>query len=146
MEFRSTDKMTGSNKVRFEILANNSFREDADRPRVALLCADGKYKTADFDPGGRLAPPNRPGFWGQPQLDVMVRVDDVHYHKGWNWVLGRFLSMNKGTVRGMIDAEVFNVRLPTQSGKQIAEFSPSGLDLNRVRQACDLTPKKPSTD
>ncbi len=147
LEFHSTDKMTGAKKVRFEILSDNYFREDPEyKPRVNLSCNDGKLKWADFNPGVRLAPPNRPGFWGQPQLEVMVRVDDAHYFKGWNWMRGRFLSMDKGTVRGLIGAKVFKVELPTRSGRQIAEFSPGGLNLDRVKQACDLTPKKPSSD
>jgi hypothetical protein len=147
LEFHSSDKMTGAKKVRFEIQADNYFREDPEyKPRVNLSCNDGKLKWADFNPGVRLAPPNRPGFWGQPQLEVMVRVDDAHYFKGWNWMRGRFLSMDKGTVRGMIGSKVFKVELPTRSGRQIAEFSPAGLNLDRIKQACDLTPKKPSTD
>ena len=147
LEFHSTDKMTGANDVRFELQSNNYFREDPDyKPRVVLFCSSGKLKLADFNPGVRLPPPNRPGFWGQPQLQVMVRVDDTHYFKGWNWMRGHFLSMDKGTARGLIGAQVFNVELPTRSGRQIAEFSPAGLNLDRVRQACDLTPKKPSRD
>ncbi len=147
LEFHSTDKMTGAKKVRFEIQSDNYFREDPEyKPRVDLFCHDGKLKLADFNPGVRLAPPNRPGFWGQPQLEVMVRVDDVHYFKGWNWMRGHFLSMDKGTVRGMIGAQVFKVELPTRSGRQIAEFSPGGLNVDRIKQACDLTPKKPSKD
>jgi hypothetical protein len=147
LEFHSTDKMTGANDVRFELRSDNYFREDPDyKPRVVLFCSNGKLKLADFNPGVRLPPPNRPGFWGQPQLQVMVRIDDTHYFKGWNWMRGHFLSMDKGTVRGMIGAQVFNVELPTRSGRQIAEFSPGGLNLDRVRQACDLTPKKPSKD
>ena len=147
LEFNSTDKMTGEKQVRFELQSDNYFREDPQyRPRVNLVCRDGKLKWADFNPGVRLAPPNRPGFWGQPQLDVMVRVDDAHYHKGWNWERGRFLSMDKGTVRGMIGAQIFKVELRTRSGRQIAEFSPGGLNLDRIKEACDLTPKKPSKD
>ncbi len=147
LEFHSTDKMTGANDVRFELQSDNYFREDPDyRPRVVLFCSNGKLKLADFNPGVRLPRPNRPGFWGQPQLEVMVRIDDSHYFKGWNWMRGHFLSMDKGTVRGLIGAQVFNVELPTRSGRQIAEFSPGGLNLDRVRQACDLTPKKPSKD
>lgn len=147
LEFHSTDKMTGAKKVRFELQSDNYFREDPNyKPRVNLFCSDGKLKFAEFNPGVRLAPPNRPGFWGQPQLEVMVRVDDVHYFKGWNWMRGHFLSMDKGTTRGLIGAQVFKVELATRSGRQIAEFSPSGLDLNRVKKGCDLTPKKPSGD
>jgi len=148
LEFASTDKMTGANKVRFQLQSDNYFREDPNyKPRVTLICSNGKLKLADFNPGVRLPPPNRPGFWGQPQLEVEVRIDDTHYYKGWNWAGGRnFLSMDKGTVRGLIDARVFNIALPTRSGRQIAEFSPAGLNLERVRQACDLTPKKPSKD
>jgi hypothetical protein len=41
---------------------------------------------------------------------------------------------------------VFKVELPTKSGRQIAEFSPAGLNVDEVRKACDLTPKKPSND
>jgi hypothetical protein len=147
LEFHSTDKMTGAKNVRFEIQSDNYFREDPEyKPRVELFCSDGKLKVSDFNPGVRLAPPNRPGFWGQPQLEVMVRVDNAHYFKGWNWMRGHFLSMDKGTVRGLIGAQVFKVELRTRSGRQIAEFSPGGLHLDRVRQACDLTPKKPGTD
>ncbi|MGD0790781.1 MAG: hypothetical protein ABR920_03325 [Terriglobales bacterium] len=147
LEFHSDDKMTGAKKVRFEIQSDNYFREDPEyKPRVTLYCSDGKLKLADFNPGVKLGPPNRPGFWGQPQLEVMVRIDDAHYFKGWNWMRGHFLSMDKGTVRGMIGAQVFKVELRTRSGRQIAEFSPGGLNLDRIRQACDLTPKKPSKD
>ncbi|HXW16209.1 MAG TPA: hypothetical protein VEN79_17005 [Terriglobia bacterium] len=147
LEFHSEDKMTGEKKVRFELQSNNYFREDPNyKPRVVLYCAAGKLKLADFNPGVRLPPPNRPGFWGQPQLEVEVRVDSAHYFKGWNWVRGHFLSMDKGTTRGLLGAQVFNVALPTRSGRQIAEFSPAGLDFGRVREACDLTPKKPSSD
>ncbi len=147
LEFSSIDKMTGAKRVRFQLLSNNYFREDPDyKPRVNLYCDNGKLKFPDFNPGVRLPPPNRPGFWGQPQLEVRVRVDDTNYRKGWNWMRGHFLTMDKGTVRGMIGAQVFNVQLPTRSGSQIAEFSPAGLDLGRIKAACDLTPKKPSSD
>jgi hypothetical protein len=147
LEFDSTDKMTGAKKVRFEIKSNNYFKEDPDyKPRVNLICFNGKLKLADFNPGVRLPPPNRPGWWGQPQLEVEVRVDDTHSYKGWNWMRGHFLSMDKGTVRGLMGANVFNLALPTRSGRQIAEFSPSGLNFGRVKEACDLTPKKPSKD
>jgi hypothetical protein len=147
LEFASTDKMTGGNKVRFQLVSDNYFKEDPDyKPRVNLICTNGKLKLADFNPGVRLPPPNRPGWWGQPQLRVEVRVDDVHYFKEWNWFRGHFLSMDKGTTRGLMGANVFNVGLPTRSGRQIAEFSPGGLDFARVKQACDLTPKKPSKD
>ena len=147
LEFASTDKMTGANKVRFELQSDNYFKEDSGyRPRVNLYCCNGKLKLADFNPGVRLLPPNRPGFWGQPQLEVEVRVDGVHYFKGWNWLRGHYLSMDKGTARGLMSAQVFNIALPTRSGRQIAEFTPGGLNFDRVKQACDLTPKKPSKD
>jgi hypothetical protein len=147
MEFQSEDKMTGAHKARFELLSNNYFREDPSyKPRVELFCESGKLKFANFNPGIRLPPPNRPGFWGQPQLEVEVRIDDVHNYHGWNWVREQFLSMDKGTTRGMIQAQIFNIAMPTRSGRQIAEFSPAGLDLDEVRKECDLTPKKPSKD
>ena len=147
MEFHSEDKMTGAKKVRFELIADNYLRgEENFKPRVELFCSDGKLSLADFNPGTHLAPPNRPGFWGQPQMEVMVRIDDTHSYKGWNWVRGHFLSMDKGTTRGMIGAQVFKIEVRTRQGRQIAEFSPAGLDVSRVRQACDLTPKKPSKD
>jgi len=147
MEFQSEDKMTGAHKVRFELVANNYFREDPNYPpRVDLFCENGKLRLADFNPGVRLPPPNRPGFWGQPQLEVMVRIDETHGYHGWNWERGHFLSMDKGTTRGLLCAQVFNIELPTASGRQIAEFSPAGLNLDEVRKACDLTPKKPSKD
>ena len=147
MEFHSEDKMTGAKKVRFELLADNYLREDPDyKPRIELTCTNSKYTYADFNPGIRLGPPNRPGFWGQPQMEVMVRVDDTHSNHGWNWVRDRFLSMDKGTTRELIGSHIFKVEIPGRRGPEIAEFSPAGLDLGRVRQACDLTPRKPSKD
>jgi len=145
MVFQSEDKMTGAKRVRFELLAENYFREDPDyKPRVELVCEDGKYKLASFNPAVRV-PPNRPGFWGQPQLEAEVRIDDVHHFHGWNWE-GKFLSMDKGTARGLLQAHIFNIAIPTRSGRQIAEFHPDGLDIEQVHKACDLTPKKPSKD
>ncbi len=147
MVFRSEDKMTAAKKVRLELLADNYLAEDPDyKPRIQLTCSDGKFTAADFNPGIRLGPPNRPGFWGQPQMEVMVRVDDTHSNHGWNWVRGRFLSMDKGTARELIGAHVFKVEIRGRNGPEIAEFSPAGVDLSRVKQACDLTPKKPSKD
>ena len=144
MEFQSEDKMTGAKKVRFVLVANNYFKEDPDsKPRVAIVCSNGKYEYGDFHPGERLGHPDYPGFWGQPKMEVMVRIDGSHDHKGWNWVRGHFLAMDKGTVRGMIGAEVFNVEVRTRSGQQIAEFSPAGLNVDEVRKSCDLTPHKP---
>jgi hypothetical protein len=147
MEFHSEDKMTGEKKARFELLSNNFLAEDPDyKPRIELMCTNHKYTYADFNPGIRLGPPNRPGFWGQPQMEVMVRVDDTHDDHGWNWEgQGRALSMDKGTTRALIGAHVFNVQIQgRRGGSEIAEFSPEGLDLNRIKDACDLTPKKPS--
>jgi hypothetical protein len=147
LAFRSEDKMTGAKKVRFELLSDNYLSEDPDyKPRIELVCTNNKYTSADFNPGIRLGPPNRPGFWGQPQLEVLVRVDDTHNSHGWNWNRDRFLSMDKGTLRELIGARVFKVELPGRRGPEIAEFSPAGLDLVRVKQACDLTPRKPSKD
>jgi len=143
VEFHSEDKMTAAKKVRFELLADNYLSEDPDyKPRIELVCTNGKYTYADFNPGMRLGPPNRPGFWGQPQMEVMVRVDDSHSYHGWNWIRDRFLSMDKGTTRALIGAHVFKVELRGRRGPEIAEFSPSGLDLDRVKHACDLTPKR----
>src|ERR1700693_2470925 len=142
MAFRAEDKMTAAKKVRFELLANNYLSEGPDyKPRVELVCTDGKYSYADFNPGIRLGPPNRPGFWGQPQMEVMVRVDDAHGYHGWNWIRDHFLSMDKGTTRALIGAHVFKVEIRGQRGPEIAEFSPAGLDLARVKHVCDLTPK-----
>jgi hypothetical protein len=144
MEFRSEDKMTGAKKVRFELLSNNYLRQDPDyKPRIEIACTNGKYEYADFNLGSRLGRPDYPGFWGQPKMEVMVRIDGSHDHKGWNWVSGRFLSMDKGTVRGVIGAELFNLEVRTRTGPQISEFSPGGLNLGEVKSVCDLTPHKP---
>jgi len=145
MMFRSEDKMTGAKKVRLELLSDSYLSEDPDyKPRIELMCTNGKYTYTDFNPGIRLGPPNRPGFWGQPQMEVMVRVDDTRSNHGWNWIRGRFLSVDKGTTRELIGAHVFKIEIRGRKGPEIAEFSPAGLDLARVKQTCDLTPKKPS--
>ncbi len=147
VQFHSEDKMTGAKRVRFELLSDNYLKEDPDyKPRIQFVCTNGKYTAADFNPGIRLGPPNRPGFWGQPQMEVMVRVDDSHSYHGWNWIRNRFLSMDKGTTRELIGAHIFKVQIRGRNGPEIAEFSPAGLDLGRVKRACDLTPKKTSKD
>jgi len=148
MEFRSEDKMTAAKKVRFELLADNYLAEDPDyKPRIELMCTNEKYTYADFNPGIRLGPPNRPGFWGQPQMEVLVRVNDKHSHHGWNWIRDRFLSMDKGTTRQLIGAQVFKIEIRGRNNnREIAEFSPAGLNLDEVKKSCDLTPRKPSGD
>ncbi len=141
--FDTEDRMTAAKRVTFELLSDNSSREDRyARSRVAIFCENGKYKASEFTPHIRLAPPNRGGFWGQPQMEVMVRVDNHHDYHGWNWN-GRFLAMDKNTTRELIGAHIFRVEFVGQDGPEIAEFSPSGLDLARVSSACGLSPKKP---
>jgi hypothetical protein len=145
VEFRSEEKMTGHRIFRFELQSDNYLSVSPDyKPRIELVCTNRKYTYADFNPGIPLGPPNRPGFWGQPQIEVMVRVDDTHHYHGWNWIRGRFLSMDKGTARELIGAHIFKVQIPGRRGPEIAEFSPAGLDLARMHADCDLKPKKPS--
>ena len=68
MEFQSEDKMTGAKKARFELLSNNYFKEDPNyKPRVELVCANGKYKYADFNPGAKLAAPIIPASGASPR-------------------------------------------------------------------------------
>jgi hypothetical protein len=142
--FHREDKMTAAKKARFELMSNNYLPEDPNsKPRVELVCTNGKYEYSDFNPGARLGHPDYPGFWGQPNMEVVVRIDNHHDNKGWNWVRDRFLAMDKGTIRGMIGAEVFNIEVRTRRGPQIAEFSPAGLDLGLMKRECDLTPHKP---
>jgi hypothetical protein len=115
---------------------------EPSQPRVEIYCENGSYKSANFYPGVRIAPPNRPGFWGQPQMEVLVRVNDSHSNHGWNWTPD-FLSMDKNTTREMIGAQLFRVEFMSSRGPVIAEFSPTGLELGRVAKACGLKPKKP---
>jgi hypothetical protein len=143
MEFDTEDPMTAAKKVRFELDGDNFLRGGDAKPKILIFCANGKHELSDFRPNAKIAPPNRPGFWGQPQMEVTVRVDNAHSNHGWNWVNGDFLSMDKGTTRELIGAQLFKVEALTADGPQIATFSPAGLDLKRVRQACDLTPRKP---
>ena len=143
MMYEAEDTMTAARKVRFELEADNSLRGADRKPRVVLFCTDGKLSLADFHPNIRIAPPDRPGFWGQPQMEVTVRVDNSHSNHGWNWVNGEFLAMDKGTARELIGASIFKVELPTSQGVQIAEFSPADLDHSLVSKACGITPKKP---
>jgi len=143
-EYRAEDRMTAAKRVRFELPAENTGDGDTDeQARVLLYCTDGKLNLADFRPNVRIGRPDWPGFWGQPQMHVLVRADDAHSRHGWNWVNGHFLSMDKGTARELIGAHLFRIEFRTPEGPRIAEFSPAGLDLNRVRDACGLTPKRP---
>ncbi len=141
-EYQSEDRMTTEKSVRFVLPANNEPDSD-ESASVILYCTDGKLRLADFHPNLRLARPNWPGFWGQPQMRVRVRIDDAHDEHNWNWVNGHFLTMDKGTTRELIGAHMARIEFRTPDGPRIAEFSPAGLDLHRVQDACGLTPKRP---
>jgi hypothetical protein len=143
-EYRAEDRMTAAKRVRFELPAENTGDGDTDeQARILLYCTDGKLNLADFRPNVRIGRPDWPGFWGQPQMRVRVRADNDHHDHAWNWVNGHFLSMDKGTARELIGAHLFRIEFRTPEGPRIAEFSPTGLDLSRVHDACGLTPKKP---
>lgn len=141
-EYRAEDPMTAAKKVRFELPAEGTTDRD-EQARIILYCTDGKLNLADFRPNVRLSRPDWPGFWGQPQMRVRVRADNDHSDHSWNWVNGHFLSMDKGTTRQLIGARLFRIEFRTPDGPRIAEFSPAELELNRVHDACGLTPKKP---
>jgi hypothetical protein len=141
-KYSAEDPMTAAKKVRFELPAANADGRD-EQARITLYCTNGKLNLADFRPNVPLSRPDWPGFWGQPQMRVRVRADEAHSDHSWNWVNGHFLSMDKGTTRELIGARLFRIEFRTPDGPRIAEFSPAGLELNRVREACGLTPKKP---
>jgi len=141
-EYHAEDPMTAAKKVRFELPAANADGRD-EQARITLYCTNSKLNLADFRPNVPLSRPDWPGFWGQPQMRVRVRADEAHSDHSWNWVNGHFLSMDKGTTRELIGARLFRIEFRTPDGPRIAEFSPAGLELNRVREACGLTPKKP---
>jgi hypothetical protein len=140
--FDSEDKMTAARTVRFELLSDNAPSENRGyQYKIELVCENGKYKGSEFTPGRTLGPPNRPGWWGQPQMEVLVRVDSHHGNHGWNWN-GHFLAMDKGTTRELIGSQIFKVEFLGYERPEIAEFSPGGLDLTKMSQACGLTPKR----
>ena len=148
MVFQSEDAMTAAKLVRFELFSNNTMPDSDRRSKIILYCKNGKLDRAEFEPSLRMSGPNRPGFWGQPQMEVMVRVDNSHSNHGWNWFGGRYLTMDKGTVRELIGAHLFRVEFLAERRRmppapQIAEFSPEGIDRGRMHHACDLTPKRP---
>ncbi|ABF39291.1 hypothetical protein Acid345_0286 [Candidatus Koribacter versatilis Ellin345] len=143
--FQSEDRMTGAKLVQFELESDNTMPDSDRRSRVVLFCKNGHYENAEFQPSIRMAGPNRPGFWGQPQMQVRVRADAWHDDKGWNW-LGKALSMDKGSVQRAMGARVFRVeflaaRKKASAQPYIAEFSPEGLNFSQVKASCDLGPK-----
>jgi len=142
-EVDSEDAITAARRAKFEINADGYLRQNRSvQSRIEIFCENGKYKSSEFTPGVSLGPPNRPGFWGQPQMEVTVRVDNKHDNHGWNWN-GRSLAMDKGTTRELIGAQLFRIEFLARGGPEIAEFSPAGIDLSRMAHACDISPKKP---
>jgi hypothetical protein len=140
LEFDKSDPITDAKSVRFEIEADNFLRNSGYyKPKIEIFCKDnGEFSAAQFDPNVKIGPPNRPGFWGQPQLEVRVRADDKHSNHGWNWINGHFLSMDKGSTRELVHAKMFKIEFRSLDGPEIANFSPAGLNLDRFRQACGL--------
>lgn len=146
VEFRSEDKMTAAQKVRFELEADTLLPDSDAKAKVILFCVNGKLELGDFRPNLRIGPPNWASFWGRPQMSVRVRVNNSSSRHHWNWVNGKFLAMDKDTVRQLIGSNIFKVEFETPRGRQIAEFSPAGLDLARVKTDCKLKPQKPGSD
>ncbi|SPE44215.1 exported hypothetical protein [Candidatus Sulfotelmatobacter sp. SbA7] len=142
-EFQSEDKMTAAQKNRFELEADTLLPDGDAKAKVILFCVNGKLALGDFRPNLRIGPPNWASFWGRPQMSVRVRVNNSSSRHHWNWVNGRFLAMDKDTVRQLIGAQIFKVEFETPNGRQIAEFSPAGLDLALVKKVCSLKPQKP---
>ena len=143
-EFQSEDKMTGAQKNRFELEADNILPDGDAKAKILLFCVGGKLALGDFRPNLRIGPPNRASFWeGKPQMRVRVRVDRSSSRHNWNWVNGHFLAMDKDTVRQLIGSTIFKVEFDSPRGSQIAEFSPAGLDLGLVKRVCSLKPQKP---
>lgn len=145
--WQSEDPMTAAKLTTFQLESSNTMPDSDRHSKIILYCKNGHLEHSVFEPSIRMSGPNRPGFWGQPQMEVMVRVDNAHSNHGWNWE-GRTLSMDKGTTRELLGANLFRVEflgMQRRGGAapNIAEFSPAGLDLGRVKAACDLTPKKP---
>jgi len=144
IESSTEDPMTAAKKVRFELEADKLLRDSDGKAKIILYCVDGKLSLGDFRPNLRLGPPNHPSFWeGRPQMRVLVRVDRSHGYHNWNWVNGNFLAMDKDTVRQMIGSTIFKIQFNSPDGPEIAEFSPAGLDLAKVRKDCGLKPQKP---
>jgi hypothetical protein len=145
MEYQSEDKMTGAQKIRFELEADTLLPDSDAKAKLILFCINGKLALGDFRPNLRIGPPNWASFWGRPQMKVRVRVNNSSSRHNWNWVNGKFLAMDKDTVRQLIGANIFKVEFETPRGRQIAEFSPAGLDLARVKKDCNLKPQKPDS-
>lgn len=141
LEYDSRDPMTDVKRARFELKGNNPLRDSSENPRINIYCENGKFLFGHFDPYVKVDP-NRPGFWGQPQVEVLVRVDSNSDRHGWNWN-GHFLSMDKGTVRKVIGGTIFKVQMPGPGvPDNIATFSPAGLNLGQFKNACDLKPSR----
>jgi hypothetical protein len=146
MEFHSEDKDDCRQKGALrDSVGQLRLQEDPDyKPRIQLTCTNGKYPPPISIPASVWARPG-PGFWGQPQMEVMVRVDDTHSYHGWNWIPQPFLSMDKGTTRELIGARIFKVQIRGRNGPEIAEFHPLAW-ISHGKSTCDLTAKKPSKD
>jgi len=140
-EYDSKDPMTDIKRARFEIVGDNMLRDSERNPRINIFCENGNYSFAHFVPGVRVRP-DRPGFWGQPQLEVRVRAGKNLDSHGWNWD-GTFLSMDKDSVRRLVGATIFKIQLPgPTTPDNIASFSPAGLNMDQFESACHLKPKQ----
>ncbi len=141
LEFDSKDPMTDVKRARFQLEGDNPLRDSERNPKINIFCESGNYVFGHFVPGVRVRP-DHPSFWGRPQVEVRVRADSNLDHHGWNWN-GRFLDMDKDSVRRLTGATAFKIQLPgPDSPDNIATFSPAGLNLTQFENACHLKPKK----
>ena len=64
---------------------------------------------------------------------------------GWNWVRGHFLSMDKGTTRGMIGAQSFQRSASALAADARSPSSrPAGLNVDEVRKPATSRQKSPA--
>jgi hypothetical protein len=79
MQFQSEDKMSGAKRVRFELMADNYFREDPDyKPRVELYLRSWQVQAGRFQSRSETATSQSPRFLGTAATRGEVRIDDFH--------------------------------------------------------------------
>ena len=100
MVFESEDKMTAAKLVRFELESDNTLPDSDRHSKVILYCRNGKLELSDFHPNLRMAGPNRPGFWGQPQMEVTVRRQ-LPSGRALLFLIGGFSSRERQYFRAM---------------------------------------------
>jgi hypothetical protein len=140
----SEDKLTGAQYRLFVLNATERISDGIsyDFPSFVIMCGgasnSSKWINSKLISPVVLGSANHTSPLGAPQQTIYLRSDDkIHVHF-WNIAEDfRALYVDKAATKELLNSSTTRIQFRDASGhNQVAMFSPSGLDRNRLGQEC----------